>query len=156
MKKLVMNRLNYLIRKVDRIVSGKIFTYILSRKLGQYKGKYKGRRCFIIGNGPSLTLEDLETLGSEITFATNRIYHIYEQTAWRPSFYCIQDFTLIKEVFKDGRPNVLAEIDAFFAMSLRSFWRFGFKRFKKSFCIKIMKNVAFSNDILQYICEGKL
>ena len=33
--------------------------YSFTRKFQNY---YKGGRCFILGNGPSLTLEDLETL----------------------------------------------------------------------------------------------
>lgn len=60
-----------------------------SRNISQWKDKYKGKRCFIIGNGPSLTAGDLELLkaNGEITFASNRIYHIYDCTDWRPDFY---------------------------------------------------------------------
>jgi hypothetical protein len=60
----------------------------------KYRDMYKGRRCFIIGNGPSLTAEDLTTLEehNEITFACNAIYKIFDKTKWRPDFFfCIDD-----------------------------------------------------------------
>lgn len=62
-----------------------------SRRLASYKGKYEGQRCFLIGNGPSLKSEDLDRLRNEVTFGCNLIYKIYDQTRWRPTFYCISD-----------------------------------------------------------------
>lgn len=62
-----------------------------SRFIEQYKGKYEGKRCFIIGNGPSLTGEDLELIKGEISFACNRIYNIFGQTSWRPDFWMCTD-----------------------------------------------------------------
>ena len=59
--------------------------------LKELKDKYKGKRCFIIGNGPSLTKADLEMLQNEITFATNKIYQIFPQTNWRPTYYGMLD-----------------------------------------------------------------
>ena len=150
-----MYRLKPITRKLDRFISARIFKYFLSQKLVKYKNKYNGERCFIIGNGPSLTVHDLEKLESEYTFATNRIYHVYAKTDWRPSFYCIQDFILIQEIFKDGFPNILAKIDSFFAISLSSLRRFSLKRIdKKFFYLKTASNVSFSQDILKNIYEG--
>lgn len=62
-------------------------------KLARMKDRYKGRRCFLIGNGPSLRAEDLTKLAKngEICFAFNRIYNIFDQTAWRPDYYVSQD-----------------------------------------------------------------
>ncbi|MGN0417683.1 6-hydroxymethylpterin diphosphokinase MptE-like protein [Anaerostipes faecalis] len=63
------------------------------KQILQYKDKYKNKRCFFIGNGPSLQAKDLDVLQEhgEITFAFNRIYNIFSQTKWRPSFYISQD-----------------------------------------------------------------
>lgn len=63
------------------------------KNLANYKNKYTGQRCFLIGNGPSLHAEDLTKLceHSEITFAFNRIYNIFDETPWRPDFYISQD-----------------------------------------------------------------
>lgn len=64
----------------------------------QYKDKYKGKRCFIIGNGPSLSSADLDLIKNEVSFASNRIYKIFDQTEWRPTFYCCQDDTVMREM----------------------------------------------------------
>ncbi|MEH7131462.1 6-hydroxymethylpterin diphosphokinase MptE-like protein [Neobacillus drentensis] len=65
------------------------------------KNKYKGKRCFIIGNGPSLEPEDLERLKGEITFASNKIYKIFNLTTWRPTFYMVVDSIVLEENVKD-------------------------------------------------------
>jgi hypothetical protein len=70
-------------------------------KILQLKNKYKGERCFIIGNGPSLTAEDLERLKGEITFASNKIYKIFNKTTWRPTFYMVVDPTVLEENVED-------------------------------------------------------
>lgn len=61
--------------------------------LSRLKNQYSGKRCFLIGNGPSLQAEDLTRLheNGEITFAFNRIYTIFDSTPWRPTFYISQD-----------------------------------------------------------------
>ena len=59
------------------------------KRIAALKDKYKGKRCFICGNGPSLKAEDLNILSQrgEYTFGMNRIFKIFPQTEWRPSFY---------------------------------------------------------------------
>lgn len=68
------------------------------RIISQYKEKYQGKRCFFIGNGPSLRAEDLTMLNKhkEITFAFNRIYTIFQETIWRPTFYISQDEKMLQ------------------------------------------------------------
>lgn len=57
------------------------------------KDSHKGERCFVIGNGPSLRAEDLELLKGEVTFASNRIFRLFLQTSWRPTYYfCADNF----------------------------------------------------------------
>lgn len=68
-----------------------------SKKLKQLKNSHVGKRCFIIGNGPSLTVRDLEKLENEVTFATNRIYSIFEDTKWRPNYYLAIDNNILKD-----------------------------------------------------------
>ena len=60
-------------------------------KLLQLKGKHRNKRAFIVANGPSLQIEDLEKIQNEITFACNKIYLAFEQTNWRPSYYFVTD-----------------------------------------------------------------
>jgi hypothetical protein len=49
----------------------------------------KGQRGFVIGNGPSLLMPDLEALKNEITIASNKIFLAFDQTDWRPTYYTI-------------------------------------------------------------------
>lgn len=74
-----------------------------SDKLRRLKGSKNGKRCFIIGNGPSLRISDLEKLKDEDTFAVNRIYKIFDQTDWRPTYYCSQDHRVIEDIEDDFR-----------------------------------------------------
>ena len=63
------------------------------RRIRKFKNIHSGERCFIIGNGPSLNADDLDKLAEQgyVTFAFNRIYHIFDQTDWRPTYYMSQD-----------------------------------------------------------------
>lgn len=61
------------------------------KKWDEYKNIHRGNRCFIIGTGPSLKIDDLNKLGGEYTFSVNSIINFYEKTDWRPSYYCIVD-----------------------------------------------------------------
>ena len=67
-------------------------------RLKSLKGKYAGKRCFITCTGPSLTIEDLESLKNEYVFGMNSICLIHEKTAWKPDFYGIQDLKVFDKV----------------------------------------------------------
>ena len=67
------------------------------RSLKRLEGIYKGRRCFVLGNGPSLRVEDLDKLLGEVTFAANKIYLLFPKTKWRPSFYNVEDDLVAKQ-----------------------------------------------------------
>lgn len=73
------------------------------RKIARYKNIHQGERCFIIGNGPSLRAEDLQVLHDNgiVTFATNRIFHIFDKTSWRPTYFASEDNTILKSIQTD-------------------------------------------------------
>lgn len=76
------------------------------KALQKLKGKYAGQRCFIVGTGPSLTIEDLEKLKGEITFSLNGIYKLFHKTDWRPSFYVNNDIALLHGENKERLESV--------------------------------------------------
>lgn len=57
----------------------------------RFCGIHQNERAFLIGNGPSLRIEDLSRLKNEITFSTNEIYGVFPHTQWRPTYYIIED-----------------------------------------------------------------
>jgi hypothetical protein len=56
------------------------------RRLRELAGRYMGKRCFIIGNGPSLTKMDLSRLRGEYTFGLNRGYLLFDRIGAPTSF----------------------------------------------------------------------
>ena len=69
-------------------------------KMKQLKGKYTGKRCFIVATGPSLSMDDLALIEGEITFGMNSLCGIFDKTNFRPTYYAIQD----KAVYKKMKP----------------------------------------------------
>jgi hypothetical protein len=61
------------------------------KELKKFRNKYQGKRCFIIATGPSLTMEDVEMLKNEYTFAVNSMVNVMEKMSYIPTFYAIQD-----------------------------------------------------------------
>lgn len=68
-------------------------------RLRALKDSHAGERCFIIGNGSSLRISDLEKLKEEYCFAVNRIYELFDETSWRPSYYVATDDVFIQTSF---------------------------------------------------------
>jgi hypothetical protein len=57
-----------------------------ARRLEQYRDKYRGQRCFVIGNGPSLRQTDLSKLRGEVTFGLNRIYLAFPELGFSTTY----------------------------------------------------------------------
>lgn len=74
-----------------------------SRYVRSLYHKHENERCFIIGNGPSLTVADLDYIKGEITFGSNRIYRMYDKTNWRPNYYLCTDPRIGKEIKSEIR-----------------------------------------------------
>lgn len=57
------------------------------------KDKYKGKRCFVICNGPSLRPEDLTKIheAGDISIGMNMIGRVYKDTPWRATFLSARD-----------------------------------------------------------------
>lgn len=88
------------------------------RRLLKYKNNFSGKRCFIIGNGPSLRISDLEKMkeNGDYCFACNKIYKVFDKTSWRPNFYACID----SAVFRQNYFSILKRIKCqkFFGINL--------------------------------------
>jgi hypothetical protein len=68
-------------------------------RLAGFRDVHKGRRAFIIGNGPSLRQTDLARLRNEFTFGMNRIYLLFPELGF-PTTYFVAINDLVIEQFK--------------------------------------------------------
>jgi len=84
------------------------------KRLTALKDIHKGKRAFIVGNGPSLQQTDLSKLRNEITFGMNRIYLAFPEWRFTTSYICVTN-DLVVEQFADD----------FIALSIPKFiaWR---------------------------------
>jgi hypothetical protein len=71
------------------------------QRLAAMKNNYKGQRCFIIGNGPSLNKTDLSKLRQEYTFGLNRIYLLFPKLGFTTSFYLSMNDLVIEQCADD-------------------------------------------------------
>lgn len=86
--------------KMENILAGFHATDIYyNPAIERFKNIYENRRCFIIATGPSLTIQDLETLNNEkeICISMNNIWHAFDDTAWRPQFYVADDYRVMRD-----------------------------------------------------------
>ena len=65
---------------------------ILSRNR-ELENKYAGKRCFIIGTGPSLNKCDLGFLKNEVSIGLNSIWHHEHLGSWEPNAICFVEPT---------------------------------------------------------------
>lgn len=127
--------------------------------LAAYKNRYQGQRCFIIGNGPSLCVSDLEKLKDfkEICFGSNRIYRIYEQTKWRPAYYVAIDTMGMKKPDMDFlHQHADASFfiaDYYYADIDKIENATGFRMINRIYSNN--ENIYFSNDITEGVASGR-
>lgn len=95
------------------------------RQIASLKNKHKGKRCFIIGNGPSLKISDLDKLKNEITFAANKIYLAFDQTDWRPTYYSVTDYMVAQQNYSEI--NRLQGFEKLFPVFAKERWGTHFK-----------------------------
>jgi hypothetical protein len=91
---------------VDRILGARhvsrIYQHDLDNiyrpRLRALRERFNGyRRCFLIGNGPSLNETDLEVLKDEITFAVNGFFLKFRDLDWTPTFYLVEDHLVAED-----------------------------------------------------------
>ena len=71
------------------------------RRLTELKDIHKGKRAFIIGNGPSLKQTDLGKLRDEITFCMNRFYLAFLELGFTATYLCITNDLVVEQFVDD-------------------------------------------------------
>jgi hypothetical protein len=84
------------------------------------KGLYDGKRCFVIGNGPSLNKMDLSPLKNEYTFGMNRVYLAFEEWGFTTDFLVSINDLVIEQCYQDFSD---LSIPKFFSWHSRRFFQ---------------------------------
>lgn len=71
------------------------------KRLAALKDIHKGKRAFIIGNGPSLKQTDLSKLKNEITFCMNRFYLAFPELGFTATYLCISNELVVEQFVDD-------------------------------------------------------
>lgn len=125
------------------------------QRLAGYKDLYKGRRAFIIGNGPSLKNTDLSLLKNEVTFGMNRIYLMFPELGFKTTFLSVVNDLVIEQTATD-----LAALDIPKFLTWRSRKHFTDETFKAepsklpTFLYTTYDAPSFSRDVRGRVWEG--
>ncbi len=71
------------------------------RRLAGLKDIHKGRRAFVIANGPSLKQTDLSKLRNEFTFGMNRIYLMFPELGFSTTYLTVVNDLVIEQTVND-------------------------------------------------------
>lgn len=136
-------------------IGGKKYAKVLD-----YKDIHKGERCFIIATGPSLTMEDIESLKDEYTISMNSICRLYDQTDWRPTYYAIQDHHVFEQM--QNLLRIHKEVPVFISDNVKQKYKrepewieFPTDTMYHSYDMKIGKyHAKFSDDAYDIVYDG--
>ncbi|MBT4551839.1 DUF115 domain-containing protein [bacterium] len=115
--------------------------------LTKIRNKYKGKRCFILGNGPSLNKTNLFLLKNEYTFGLNRIYLKFPDMGYKTNFHVSINDLVIDQCFDEY--NQLSGIKKFYTATKMN--RLHSNR--NTFFLKSI-SPTFSEDITKGVWEG--
>jgi hypothetical protein len=80
--------------------------------LASLRNIHQGKRAFVLGNGPSLKVDDLNLLQNEISFASNKIYLAFNETNYRPTYWTICDALVAENCIDEIRALKLIKLGA--------------------------------------------
>lgn len=80
------------------------------RKNRKFRNRYKGERCFIVGNGPSIRQQDLSLLANEYVFTVNYFPKSDQYPQVKSNFHVMMDpaiFDFDKDFGEEKRKQIL-------------------------------------------------
>lgn len=122
---------NFLQFLADWILAPKTFTFVrngifkvriyykyanLLKRNEKLRDLFKGKRCFVIGNGPSIKRQDLSLLKHEIKIVCNYFFNHEILKEWQPTIYCAGDPATSHSIpaYIDYYQNIFRKIDPLF------------------------------------------
>lgn len=123
------------------------------------KNIYQGQRCFVIGNGPSLKLSDLEIIKNEITMSCNGSIDLFEKTMWRPTCFFCGDSQFLSEklIDKDAWDNLLGQVKFVFTTLRSSLYKDYNLYYSNLYFLDLRRKrekIEFSEDICKKIFDA--
>jgi len=116
----------------------------------ELKDKYQGKRCFIIGNGPSINQQDLTKLSDEYTFVCNAFYLHKQLNIIAPKFYLMREPIMLNNSFNKIFKEMMEKIN--FYASQNNNTKFFFNIQYKNY---IDNNKLFSrNQVYYFLFNG--
>jgi len=90
-------------------------------RLQKLQGRYRGRRCFIMGTGPSINRMDLGLLAEDYVWGLNKCYLLFPRIKWRPSFCVAVDTRVVPDIARELRRLIhnMPETTFFFPVQFR-------------------------------------
>jgi len=142
------------------------------RRLANLRNCESGRRLFILGNGPSLNLTDVDRLCDEVSIASNSIFLLFGKKRYRPAYYTIEDCLVaedrhveaagLKNCWKlfpeDVRAFIPSDERTIYVNFVRGDYR-GFPRFTDNFCRRVYwgGTVTFMNlQLARYLGASRI
>jgi hypothetical protein len=77
-------------------------------QLSDFTNIHEGRRCFVIGNGPSLNRIDMSLLRSQITFGSNRVYQGFDKWGFGFTYWSIEDQLVAEDIAEEWTGEMIA------------------------------------------------
>ena len=123
------------------------------RRLAALKDRYRGERCFVVGNGPSLKNTDVSKLKDEFTFGMNRVYLAFEDWGFQTSFLVSINDLVIEQCIDDF---LALEMPRFFSWHSRKFFTLDTyeRESAPTFLFTTYTGPKFATDVTGRLWEG--
>lgn len=122
------------------------------KRLRRLQDIHEGKRCFVIGNGPSLNDMDLSYLKEEYTFGMNRIYLAFPEWGFQTSYLVSVNDLVIEQCYRDFQK---LDIPKFFSWRARNLlYPRGTPDQQTHFLFTTYSGPRFAQDVTGRLWEG--
>ncbi len=80
------------------------------KRVHDLRDKYKGKRIFLLGAGPSVNHQALYLLKNEYVMAFNRFFLMEERVNWQPELYAVSDTIVIEDIADKINSDIVKKV----------------------------------------------